>query len=138
MSGKLTKIFTFTIIGVVSVLIYLGYREPKVTVSAKSFNVQCLWSITVPIKEIVKADTISWKEMPLISSRTNGISLFGVHRGWFYTKERNTVWLSVKSGIAPVILIVGENGKTYYMNRTNTKETMDIFDELSNFIECKE
>jgi len=139
MNRRFTTIFAFTIIAGVGILVFFGYREPKVTISPVNFKVQSLtfWNINIPIEEIVNIDTVSWKEIPRISYRSNGISLFGVHRGWFKTKDENTVWLSVKRGVTPLIRIVEKNGKTYYMNRKNTAETMDIFDKLTGFTENK-
>ena len=138
--GWFTKIFVFAIIAGVGLLVYFGYREPKVTISPVSFKAQSLstWNITVPIVEIVNVDTVSWKEMPRISYRSNGISLHGVHRGWFKTKDGNKIWLSIKRGVTPLIRIIEKNGKTYYINRTNTKETLDFYEILIGFIDNKE
>ena len=137
---RLPIVLTFIIIAGASIFVYFGYREPKVTISPASFNVNTFssWNITIPIEEIANIDTISWNEMPRISFRSNGISLFGVHRGWFKTKDGNTIWLSIKSGVTPVIQIAEKNGQLYYMNRTNTKETLDIFNKLSCLMENKE
>ena len=132
---KLLQIIIIVVIlTVVAISLFRGYREPKVTVSSESFNVQSPWSITVPVADIASADTISWKEMPIITLRTNGISLLGVNRGRFNTENGNNVWLSVKSGVSPVIQIVDKNGKTYYLNRKNPDETRNIFYLLTNYL----
>ena len=123
----LTKVFICIVLGGTFIVSFWGYREPKITVSPLSFKVQHPWSISVPITEIASADTILWKDMPPITLRTNGISLLGVNRGSFKTKDGSVVRLSVKCGISPVIRIVEKNGKTYYVNRKNSKETQDIF-----------
>jgi len=138
MGLKHNIIFTIIIVGGISILQFWGYRDPKITVSPLNFKVQYPWSINVPIAEIVSIDTLSWKDMPPITLRTNGISLLGVNRGSFKTKDGNIVRLSVKCGINPVIRIVEKNGKTYYVNRKNSKETRDIFITLTNYFRNKE
>jgi hypothetical protein len=123
------------LIGIVIVVIALiptlfAFREPKVLNSLDLFKVHGLWGISLPITEIASADTISWKEMPSIALRTNGISLFGVNRGDFKTRDGENVRISVKSGGSPVIMITDKDGKAFYINRKKPNETRKIFVEL--------
>jgi hypothetical protein len=92
--------------------------------------------MTIPINEITSADTLSWNEMPTIALRTNGFSFLGVSRGYFKTKEGNAVWLSVKSGINPVIRIITNNG-IYYLNHKNPNDTRSNFISLTNYLKNK-
>ena len=136
---KISIIFTLVIVSGTGILTYSGYREPKTTISPTSLKVQSFtpWNVTVPVMDIVSVDTILRKEMPRISLRSNGISLFGVNRGWFKTKDGNKVWLSLNPDVDPVIVIEERNGRKYYLNKANTKETLDLFKKLNGFTENK-
>jgi len=109
--------------------LYLGYMEPKVEFDINAFKLKGLYGVSIPFKEIEKADTISWREMPAISLRINGISLFKVNRGHFKTRDGDKVRLSVHCGVNPVIRIVKKDGSTYYINRKNPEETRQIYNQ---------
>jgi hypothetical protein len=131
------KIIPFLIVGGTFLSLYLGYREPRIECSAEKLKVQHPWGISLPVEEIAQVDTIAWKEMPPITLRTNGISLFGVNRGSFKTKGGEKVRLSVKCGISPVIRITDKEGKQYFINRKNPVETRKIFVELTSNLDTK-
>ena len=116
---------------VVGVLIYLGYKEPKVEIDTNTFKLKGLYGVNLPFTEIAEADTIIWSKMPAISIRTNGISLNKVHRGKFRTTNGEKIHMSIHSGVSPVIRIVEQNGSVYYINRKNSAETRQIFNKLN-------
>jgi hypothetical protein len=89
-----------------------------------------VYGVNLPFAEISEADTIAWSQMPGISLRTNGISLFKVNRGHFMTTTGEKIHLSVCSGVSPVIKIVNNQGAVYYINRKNADETRRIFKQL--------
>jgi len=128
--------FVIIIIGIVAFFQFRTYRDPEVTVSSENFKVRNVYKMTIPINEITSADTLSWNEMPTIALRTNGFSFLGVNRGYFKTKEGNAVWLSVKSGISPVIRIITNNG-IYYLNHKNPNDTRSNFISLTNYLKNK-
>jgi len=119
-----------TILMAVAALIYLTYKEPKVQFDSNTFKLKGIYGINIPFAEIAKVDTISWREMPAISIRTNGISLFKVHRGYFKTREGDKIRLNVNRGVKPVIRIVDHRGAVYYINRKDAAETRKIFKKL--------
>ena len=129
-----SKIVIFVTLGGTALFLFLGYREPKVTISPANFNVQAPWGITLPMVEIASVDTIVWNDMPPIALRTNGFSLFGVNRGSFRTRDGNNVRLNLKCGANPVIRISDKNGRIYYVNRRKPEETKDIFITLTNYL----
>jgi hypothetical protein len=120
----------FGILVAVTIITYLGYREPKVEIDSNSFKMKGLYGVNIPLAGISEADTIAWREMPAIKIRTNGISLFKVHRGHFKTRDGDKIRLSVYSEINPVIRIVDSNGVVYYISRKNPVETRQIFNQL--------
>jgi len=124
--------FGIIIAVVVVAFLFWEYKDPKITISSENFKVQN--DIYIPIDEITSADTLLWNDMPVITLRTNGFSLFGVNRGHFKTKDGNNVWLSVKSGISPVIRITNKNSRIYYLNRKNPDETRKIFTSLAGYL----
>ena len=128
---KWLKFIPVAIVVLVFLLVYFGYREPKVVVEANTLKLKGLYGVNLPFAEIAEADTIVWSKMPAISIRTNGISLNKVHRGKFRTTNGKTVHLSVRSGVSPIIRIVEQDGSVYYINRKNATETREIFKKLN-------
>ena len=91
------------ILALVPVLIvYTGYREPKVEFDSNAFKLKGRHGVNIPFEGISKADTVAWREMPAISMRTNGISLFKVKRGKFRTTGGDKIHLSVRCGVSPI------------------------------------
>ena len=119
---------TFVLVGL---LIYLGYKEPKVIIDTNALKLKGLYGVNLSFSEITEADTIVWSEMPVISRRTNGISLNEVHRGNFRTAGDKKVHLSIHHGVSPVIRIVERDGSEYYINRKDVIETRQIFKKLN-------
>ena len=115
-------------------LTYLAYKEPIFVSDANAFKMKGIYGVNIPFAEISAADTITWREMPAISARTNGISLFKVNRGKFRTAGGDKIHLSVHRGINPVIRIVDRKGAIYYINCKNEAETRQIFNELQEKI----
>ena len=110
--------------------LYLPYKEPKVAFDSNAFKLKGIYGVNIPLAEIGKVDTVTWREMPAISIRTNGISLFKVHRGNFKTHDGDKIRLSVQRGVSPVIKIVTQDGTVYYINRKNADETRRLFSQL--------
>jgi hypothetical protein len=115
-------------------LLYFPYREPKVEFDSNTFKLKGIYGVSIPLTGIAEVDTITWREMPAISLRTNGISLLKTHRGHFKTTHGDRVRLSVIRGINPIIRIVDNNGVMYYINRKNVAETRQIFNEINRKI----
>jgi len=128
---KWRRLIPIAIVVPVGLLIYFGYKEPKVQIDANAFILKGLYGINLPFSEIVEADTIVWSKMPAISIRTNGISLNKVNRGKFRTVDSEKVHLSIHRGVSPVIRIVEQDGSVYYINRKNATETRQIFKKLN-------
>jgi hypothetical protein len=125
----------FTIIPIVitvsvGLLVYLGYKEPAVETNSNALKLKGLYGVNILFSEIAEADTISWREMPAIALRTNGISLNKVHRGKFRTTQDEKIHLNIYRGIGPIIKIVEQNGSVYYINRKSAEETKQIFNNL--------
>jgi len=114
----------------VAIFIYSGYKEPKVELDSIVFRLKGRYGVNIPLAEMSRVDTISWREMPTISIRTNGISLFKVNRGNFRTTAGDRIRMSVHCGVSPVIRIVDHRGAVYYINHKNAVETRLIFNKL--------
>ena len=127
---KWLKFIPVAIVVLVFLLVYFGYREPKVVVEANTLKLKGLYGVNLPFAEIAEADTIVWSKMPAISIRTNGISLNKVHRGKFRASGRD-VHFSIHSGVSPVIKIVAKDDSVYYINRKDANETRQIFKKLN-------
>lgn len=128
---KWQRFLLIAIVVPVGLLIYFGYKEPKVIIDTNTLKLKGLYGVNLPFTEIAEADTIVWSKMPAISIRTNGISLDKVHRGKFKTTNGEKINLSIHSGISPVIRIVAQDGSVYYINRKNATETRQIFKKLN-------
>jgi len=128
---KWRKFISIAIVAPAGLLIYFGYKEPKVVIDTNAFKLNGLYGVNLPFTEIAEADTIVWSKMPAISRRTNGISLNKVHRGKFRTADGEKIHLSIQCGVSPVIRIVEQDGSVYYINRKNAAETRQIFKKLN-------
>ena len=114
--------------------IYFPYKEPKFVPDINAFKLKGMYGVNIPFAEISKVDTIAWREMPDISIRANGISLFKVRRGKFRTIDGDKIHLNIHCGINPVIRIVDRDGAVYYINRKNATETRQIFNKIQKII----
>jgi hypothetical protein len=112
------------------VIIYLAYKEPKVVFEPNAFKLIGLNGVNIPLDEISEIGVITWPEMPSISIRIIGTSLFKVHRGKFKTTAGGKSYLSIYRGVSPIIRIVDNNGEIYFINRKNANETIQIFNKL--------
>jgi len=115
---------------VVSVIIYFGYKEPAIEINSDALKLKGLYGVNLSFSQIAEADTISCNEMPEIAMRTNGISLFKVHRGTYRTTKDEKIHLNMYNGVSPLIRIVEQDGSVYYINRKNAEETRQIFNKL--------
>ena len=124
------KFISIAIVASVILLLYMGYRQPRVVFDSDAFKLKGIFGVNIPLADITKADTIAWREMPAISIRTGGISLFKVNRGRFRTADGEKVRLNIHRGVSPVIRLVDNDGITYYINRKNVAETREIFNKI--------
>jgi len=129
-STQWRKFIPAAIVAPVFLLGFMAYKEPRVVFDSDAFRMRGIYGVNIPFAEIAKADTIALREMPAISIRTNGISLFKVHRGNFRTTDGEKVRLSINRSSSPVIKIVERNGAVYYINRKNAAETRQIFNKI--------
>ena len=128
------KIIPAAIVVAVTFLVYMGFKEPRFVSDSNVFKLKGLYGVNILFAEISEADTITWREMPAISIRTNGISLFKVKRGKFRTSDGEKIRLSVNSGSNPIIRMVNRGGDVYYVNRKNEAETRQIYNKLQEKI----
>lgn len=130
------RIFVFVLIIIsVGLLIYFGYKEPDIEINSSTLKLKGLYGVNLLFTEIAEIDTISWNEMPMIAMRTNGISIFRIHRGKYKTTKDEKIYLNIYSGISPLIRIIEQNGSAYYINRKNTEETRQMFKKLKKTIQ---
>ena len=125
------KFIPIAIVASVFLLVYMMYKEPRVVFHSDAFRMKGIYGVNIPFAEIAEADTITLREMPAISIRTNGISLMKVHRGNFRTTGGDKVRLSINRNSSPVIRIVDRDGAVYYINRKNAAETRQIFNKIN-------
>ena len=127
---KWRKYIPIVIVAVVFLFVYTGYKEPRFISDVNALKLKGMYGVNIPFAEIAEADTIAWREMPKISIRSNGISLFKVSRGKFRTADGEKIHLSIHRGVSPVIRIVNRQGAVYYINRKNAAETRKIFNNI--------
>lgn len=99
----LRKWFTIIPIAIavsIGLIVYLGYKEPVVETNSDVLKLKGLYGVNILFSEIAEADTIAYPEMPTIALRTNGISLYKVHRGKFRTTQDEKIHLNIYSGIS--------------------------------------
>ncbi len=112
---------------VLSVII-LGQREPKARIDNKELKIRSLYSLTIPINEIIQVDTVS--HLPGISLRTNGYALGKTLKGNFRLKDKSNVKLFVHAGNPPYILIRSLHERPVYLNFTDKDKTVNLYKEL--------
>jgi hypothetical protein len=132
------KLLPVIMIFAVCIPVYMSYKEPGVKMDSNTFIMKGMYGVNIPFTEISSADTIACNEIPAIAIRTNGISLFKTHRGRFRTTGGDKIRLSIYCGVDPVIRIVDNDGRMYFINRTNPNETRLIFKELNKNITSKQ
>ena len=131
---KITTIVLPFFLVFITVSIFCTYMERRIICDETHFQLNGIYGVSIGMDYIAAADTIMWKEMPEISMRSNGVSLPGVHRGYFRTQDGGKIKLNVRTGVNPVIRIIENDGKVHYINRKNPEETRQIFEKLQNVI----
>jgi len=113
---------------------YLGYMESAATCDSKKFEIHGLWGTAVPISEICRVDTISLNDLVPVTLRVNGISLMFIKRGTFKMKDFGTVQLNLNYRSNPVIKIVDNAKRFYFVNRKDPKETRRLFFNIQRYL----
>ncbi|MDR2038019.1 MAG: alpha/beta hydrolase [Bacteroidales bacterium] len=127
---RVFRTIPYVVIGLVLLLIWIGYRDPKVSINEDVFKMSGLYGIQIPINEITKTDTITREEMPAISMRTNGFGMPGVQRGNYQLTTGEKVRLSLKGNMNPVIRMIDQGGQAYYFNFKDPGQTRNVFSRL--------
>ena len=117
----------------VGIMIFLGERDPIVSIHNDSIKISALYGLTIKHTDI-EYMTLLGKNMRVIGigTRTNGYSTTGqALKGNFSSAEHGQQLLFVYSSSSPTIQIARSNGADIYISYRDSEKTRETFRALS-------
>lgn len=115
--GRITAI----VVVVIFICIIDTGRPAGIGVKDNFFIINGAYSQRIPLTEITEVEITN--ELPDITLRTNGLSFWRFHKGYYRTEE-GSIMLFFHSGKKPLLLVKSTKAPPIYINRS-TKEEID-------------
>ncbi|MEN8139249.1 MAG: DUF3784 domain-containing protein [Bacteroidota bacterium] len=130
--AKLNTVGVWTL--VITLIIVLAvfafaYKEDKVTFDFEKIEFHGVYGEEVLISEVHSIELVN--TLPEISFKTHGFAMGEINKGYFKTKDGNTVKLVLNSSYKPYLLITKTDGeKIYFSAREESNE--EIYGSMKN------
>ncbi len=130
---SIALIISFIIIGISIIgsttLLVGSILDNKITFEEKATSISGFYGEDIPYLNIIYLDTVN--TLPAISYRANGIALgSSCLKGYFKTRDRNTVKLLINEDKPPYIQLKTNNDQSIFFNASNPEQTKSIYDKL--------
>lgn len=101
-------------------LFFVGFREDPLVVTPEGIEVKGIYSESLTKDEIRSVALV--EKLPLISYRSNGFALSSIKKGYFKTKDGETVKLILNALNSPYVLITKTDGKRIFFSGKKSNE----------------
>ncbi len=108
-------------------LLYYGFKENEIIFNEQQIEITGMYGKTIKADEIAAIELV--KHPPAIKFRSNGFALGFIRKGYFRTKEGETVLLILNADRRPLILIKTKQDLKIYYSAKN-KPNSEIFKKL--------
>ncbi len=126
--GKSTSLFVIIfIIAIIAFIIYIA-MPAKISADNESIKIEGVYGLTIPVKEITKAELLD--ELPDILFRNNGVSIRNLHKGYFKLKDIGNATLFIHADHKPFLIIYSQKSNPVILNRDTPEETLALYERL--------
>ncbi|WP_375583983.1 DUF3784 domain-containing protein [Cyclobacterium xiamenense] len=108
-------------------LLAAGFKENKLVVDSTSVSFNGSYGEKLGIEEIQTVRLVN--QLPPIALKKNGFALGTINKGYFGTKDGETVKLILNSDNKPIILVTKTNGKKIYYSAKD-QSNVEIVEEM--------
>jgi len=118
---------TLTVVGLLS---WYGYQPVKIDLKNAELKISGIYGSTINYSDIIAIDTIS--QMPHIETRTNGLALGKVCKGYFRLTDIGSASLFINFGVSPFVRLVLKNGRVIFFNLKDRQSTIETFEKIKS------
>ena len=119
-----------TLLFVIGLLIF-GFQESELTFDAQRIEISGSYGESLDAAEITSIQLVD--ELPEISYKANGFGLGNIRKGYFKTKDGETVKLILNDNNPPYILLTKSDGeRVFFSARDQSNE--EVFAEMKNIV----
>lgn len=111
-----------------------GLKDNEIIVSPKKIEITGDYGLEIKITDLKSVELV--KQLPKISSKTNGFELEIIKKGYFRTESDEKVKLLINSKKTPIILLItNDNQRIYYSSKE--KSNVELYNEVKRRIANK-
>jgi len=110
-------------------LMMLGFKNDPLIVHKDKIQFKGSYGETLSKEDITDVQLV--EKLPKITMRTNGFALGKINKGYFRTKDGETVKLLLNSDRKPYIQITKNNGKKIFFS-SKDKSNEQLFEDIKN------
>lgn len=118
--GRITAI----VVALIFICIIDTGRPAKIEVKDNLLIISGAYSKKIPLTEITEVEKTN--ELPAITLRTNGLSFWRFHKGYYRTKE-GRIMLFCHSGKKPYLMVKSTKTPPIYINRSSEQEIDELY-----------
>jgi len=109
---------------------YYDSLPTKINMKETQFEINDTYGFSINYSDISAIDTIS--QMPHIETRTNGLALGKVCKGYFRLTDVGSACLFINFGVSPFVRLVQKNGSAIFFNLKDHQSTIETFDKIKS------
>lgn len=126
------KIFTIAIVAIAFGMLAYGMIPSKAVIEGGLVKFSGMYGVELNLSEIETVQLID--QIPKVNSRTNGLSLLGVKKGFFSLEDHGKSRLLIQSSNPPFILFTTKGQETIICNFRDPMETKSLFEKIGEGI----
>lgn len=120
-------LITCLVLIVVASMFFKGFKELEISYTPDTITIDGMYGEALSKAQITSITLVD--EIPSISYRSNGFSLGSVHKGFYKTKDGETIKLLLDSDQKPLIyFLMKDDSKLFYSSKSSSNT--DIYEEL--------
>jgi len=109
---------------------YYDSLPTKINMKETQFEINDTYGFSINYSDISAIDTIS--QMPHIETRTNGLALGKVCKGYFRLTDIGSASLFINFGVSPFVRLVLKNGRVIFFNLKDRQSTIETFEKIKS------
>lgn len=95
-------------------IMYWGSKKDAIRVQNQTLQIEGMYSLEIPKEKIHSVELVDF--LPELTMRTNGFALGQVKKGYFLSKENQTIFLLVYNNQGPFLHIENTEGEHFYID----------------------
>ena len=103
-------------------------RPAKIEVKDNTFIIHGAYNQRIPLDSITGVAITD--HLPYITIRTNGLSFWKYHKGYYQSKEEGRIMLFLHSKGGPFLVVKSKRKPTIFINRNTKEEVEELYEKL--------